>query len=226
MLAVMNRHGDIFNDRFHEYNICDCATYNCGGYALGLEGWYMPYITPYRAQYEADNAYDEANYYATNAGNLEEEDAKRVKWVKFVNKYWEDIFDDVIEGFRDWFAACFGMAPTEADEDRLGDWDSEDSFDLSVYVMLHSFPWLRLVNSFDELDKDEYGVAFAIGNGDFHFCRYDDGIYTHKMGGGIIEEVESYEKAFEGNWSWNYSRYNIGPALFAAKKEHLRKESI
>lgn len=225
MLAVINRRGDIFNDRFYEYDICNCATYNCGGYALGLEGWYMPYISPYRAQCEADNAYDEAEYYS-GAENLDEENRKHIDWVNFANEYWEDILDDVIEGFHDWFSACFGASPTEADEDKLGDWDDEDSFDLSVYIMLHSFPWLRLVDSFDELDEDEYGVAFAIGNGDFHFCRYDDGIYSHKMGGCAIEEVESYEKAFESNWGWDNPRYNIGPALFAAKKEHLRKENV
>lgn len=90
---------------------------------------------------------------------------------------------------------------------------------LMIKRMLNAFPDLRIVSSFDVLNNDEYGIAFATGNDDFHFIRYDDGIYSHKRGGLEIEQIKDKEDGFVG-------RYNSKIVYFAMKKGLVKFNEI
>lgn len=214
MYFMMNVRGDVFQPsiRFHEDTL---ENYNCGGYALGLYEWYMPFVTPYKAENCYDEALDEADYYEDEDNSKDAQNARKNL------DYWYNKLDDVIDGFRDLYCECFNTIPGEDDEEFLGEWDSDDAVELAVFIMLRQFNWLRRIDSWDDLKDDEYGIIFGVGHGDFHFIRYDDGVYTHKMGGGEIETVEKWEEAFYCSWM-KEMRYNLGHIFFAAKKEGYR----
>ena len=67
---------------------------------------------------------------------------------------------------------------------------------LIIKRMITAFPDLRIFSSFKDLEEDEYGIAFATGKDDFHFIRYDNGIYSHKRGGLEIEQLKDEEEGF------------------------------
>ena len=71
--------------------------------------------------------------------------------------------------------------------------------------------------SIDELKDDEYGIVYAAGGGDFHFGRYEDGVWTHKRGKSRIEEVDCEDDVFG-------KRYNSKRFYFAMKKGEVRYE--
>lgn len=62
MYMVMNTRGDVFNlsPRVYENEL---KNYNCGGYALGIYEWWIPYMTPSRIENDYNEVYDEADYY-------------------------------------------------------------------------------------------------------------------------------------------------------------------
>lgn len=76
-------------------------------------------------------------------------------------------------------------------------WDNTIVAMLSKMHLLAAFPDMREVNSFDELNDDEYGIAFATRDDDFHFIRYFDGVITGKCGGLGIHEYDSIEDGLD-----------------------------
>lgn len=88
---------------------------------------------------------------------------------------------------------------------------------LAIERMLAMFPDLRRIKSFDELEDDEYGIVYAAGGGDFHFGRYEDGVWTHKMGKLCIQEVDYEDDVFG-------ERYDSERFRFAMKKGRVRYE--
>lgn len=217
MWFITNRNGDIFNENVSARYRTGITSFNCGSYALDLgEGvWYIPYITPDRVDSEMWSAIDESEYYSeeeiANSSSIQD----IVNSATLASQQWQERRDEIIAGFYDFYEGCFGYHPKDIDEECLDGWCSEDSLELSVYIMLHTFSWLRQISSFDELNEDEYGVAFAVGGGDFHFVRYENGIYSHKMGSNEIDIVSSVDEAFG-------ERYDVGTVLFAAKKLSFR----
>lgn len=88
---------------------------------------------------------------------------------------------------------------------------------LAVERMLKTFPELHQIKSFDELEDDEYGIVYAAGGGDFHFGKYENGIWTHKIGDNPIEEVDCEDDVFG-------DRYDSKRFYFAMKKGEVRYE--
>lgn len=219
MNFVMNYQGEIFNKAPCVYDDKD-ESYNCGGYALGIDEWYHPYVTPQKADYYYDAAEDnfDSDFEPENDEEKEEYTVAREYY-----EYWQEHYDEVVDGFHKFFFDCFGHEMTDDEERELGKWSSDNCVILSVFIMLSVFPWLRKIESMDELNNDEYGIIFAVGHHDFHFVRYDNGIYTHKMGPCPIEEVDDWRKAFYCDWfSDEEMRYDKGHVFFAAKKPEYR----
>lgn len=92
---------------------------------------------------------------------------------------------------------------------------------MEVFVerILKDFSDVRVVDDFDELDSDEYGIVFACGDDDFHFGRYDDGIYTHKMGSYEVEIARNEDEIFG-------SRYYSDRVYFAKKKDCMYDNAL
>lgn len=214
MYMVMNTRGDIFNLSPCVYEN-ELKNYNCGGYALGIYEWWIPYMTPTRIEHDYNEVYDEADWYDESDTS---EDAIRAR-KNF--EYWDARYSDLLDGFEYLFRLCFDREYDETDECDLADFDSKLCMDFCIFILLRSFKWLRRISSFEELKEDEYGIVFAIGHGDFHFVRYENGIFTHKMGGTNIEVVKKWKEAFRFPYG-DEVRYDAGHAFFAAKKEGLR----
>ena len=76
-----------------------------------------------------------------------------------------------------------------------------------IYQILNAFPDIRLINNFEELEPDEYGIAFRTCEDDFHFCKYKDGVFSHKPGSWAVEEIEEEEDAWEDRYYSNIYRF-------------------
>ena len=164
-----------------------------------------------------------SEYAAQEAESYEESDEFQV------------IKDEVLDAFEECFRAAWRAGEYSSMSLEGGDFpeDSDifwDTFDteflgafeeqgygnptalrLATKMMLAAFHDLRQIDSFDELQDGEYGIVYAAGGGDFHFCRYEDGVYTHKMGANWIEEVDHYDDAFG-------DRYDSKRIFFAKRK--------
>lgn len=92
---------------------------------------------------------------------------------------------------------------------------------MEVFVdrILKDFSDVRVINDFDELDSDEYGVVFACGDDDFHFGRYDEGIYSHKQGGYEVEIAGNEDEIFG-------DRYYSDRIYFAKKKDSTYDKAL
>lgn len=61
-----------------------------------------------------------------------------------------------------------------------------------VMRILADFSDVRVVQSFDDLQPDEYGILFRIGKRDFHFIKYGrNHQYYHKQGAMDIERISA-----------------------------------
>lgn len=107
-------------------------------------------------------------------------------------------------------------------------YDGDDYFELVDYYdedlslvtehcvnhMLNEVPGLRLINAVSDARKDEKVVLFRVGPTDFHYVKYEDGEYLHKIGSTPImsmSEEEVYSRA------WCYGKYNGEIVIFALK---------
>ena len=128
---------------------------------------------------------------------------------------WSEDADDILEEL--------GIEYTEDLWDRIRDalaahiYGDNILMKLAIKRMLAMFPGLRRIKFFDELKDDEYGIAYAAGGDDFHFGRYEDGVWTHKRGGSRIEEVGCEDDVFG-------KKYNSKRFYFAMKKGEVRYE--
>jgi len=78
---------------------------------------------------------------------------------------------------------------------------------------------LRLINSLDEIGKNENAIAFRCGNNDFHFMiRKDNKIWYHKRGSFSKIERISKEDVFNDGWKSNGLNYDGKLYLLALQK--------
>lgn len=136
------------------------------------------------------------------------------EWLLPLDTWSEDV-DDILEEL--------GIEYTEDLWDRIRDalaahiYEDNILMKLAIKRMLAMFPDLRRIKSFDELKDDEYGIAYAAGGDDFHFGRYEDGVWTHKRAKSRIEEVGCEDDVFG-------KEYNSKRFYFAMKKGEVRYE--
>lgn len=139
------------------------------------------------------------------------------EWLLPLDTWSEDVedVDDILEEL--------GIEYTEDLWDRIRDaleahiYEDNILMKLAIKRMLAMFPDLRRIKSFDELKADEYGIVYAAGAGDFHFGRYEDGVWTHKRAKSRIEEVGCEDDVFG-------KEYNSKRFYFAMKKGEVRYE--
>lgn len=110
------------------------------------------------------------------------------------------------------------------DYEKMSDKEMFEITLLSVEAMLKEFSDLRVIRNLWELKKDEYAIAFRIGQdvNDFHYCkRSRNGHWTHKMGGGCIQPIKKKD-VFAPYWNNEYCGHLV---LFAKKlpKKDLEK---
>lgn len=141
-------------------------------------------------------------------------------WMMPLDAYFEDGSDIAIEYSRN----NGGILDAMIDESIIDAVDSAyyaNDYLMEVFVdrILKDFSDVRVINDFDELDSDEYGVVFACGDDDFHFGRYDEGIYSHKQG--------CYEVEIAGNEDEIFGdRYYSDRIYFAKKKDSTYDKAL
>lgn len=141
-------------------------------------------------------------------------------WMMPLDAYFEDGSDIAIEYSRN----NGGMIDAMIDESIIDAVDSAyyaNNYLMEVFVdrILKDFSDVRVINDFDELDSDEYGVVFACGDDDFHFGRYDEGIYSHKQGGYEVEIARNEDEIFG-------DRYYSDRIYFAKKKDSTYDKAL
>lgn len=133
-------------------------------------------------------------------------------WMMPLDAYFEDGSNVAIEYSRN----NGGISDAMIDESIIDAVDSAyyaNDYLMEVFIdrILKDFSDVRLINDFDELDSDEYGVVFACGDDDFHFGRYDEGIYSHKQG--------RYEVEIAGNEDEIFGDCYYSDRIYFAKKK-------
>ena len=141
-------------------------------------------------------------------------------WMMPLDAYFEDGSDIAIEYSRN----NGGISDAMIDESIIDAVDSAyyaNSYLMEVFVdrILKDFSDVRVINDFDELDSDEYGVVLACGDDDFHFGRYDEGIYSHKQGGCDVEIARNEDEIFG-------DRYYSDRIYFAKKKDSTYDKAL
>lgn len=141
-------------------------------------------------------------------------------WMMPLDAYFEDGSDIAIE----YSCNNGGMTDAMIDESIIDAVDSAyyaNDYLMEVFVdrILKDFSDVRVINDFDELDSDEYGVVFACGDDDFHFGRYDEGIYSHKQGGYEVEITGNEDEIFG-------DRYYSDRIYFAKKKDSTYDKAL
>ena len=141
-------------------------------------------------------------------------------WMMPLDAYFEDGSDIAIEYSRN----NGGMIDAMIDESIIDAVDSAyyaNDYLMEVFVdrILKDFSDVRVINDFDDLDSDEYGVVFACGDDDFHFGRYDEGIYSHKQGGYEVEIAGNEDEIFG-------DRYYSDRVYFAKKKDSTYDKAL
>ena len=141
-------------------------------------------------------------------------------WMMPLDAFFEDGSDIAIEYSRN----NGGISDAMIDASIIDAVDSAyyaNDYLMEVFVdrILKDFSDVRVINDFDELDSDEYGVVFACGDDDFHFGRYDEGIYSHKQG--------CYEVEIAGNEDEIFGdRYYSNRIYFAKKKDSIYNKAL
>ena len=137
-----------------------------------------------------------------------------------LDAFFEDGSDIAIEYSRN----NGGISDAMIDESIIDAVDSAyyaNDYLMEVFVdrILKDFSDVRVINDFDELDSDEYGVVFACGDDDFHFGRYDEGIYSHKQGSYQVEIAGNEDEIFG-------DRYYSDRIYFAKKKDSTYDKAL
>ena len=141
-------------------------------------------------------------------------------WMMPLDAFFEDGSEVAIEYSRN----NGGMTDATIDASIIDAVDSAyyaNDYLMEVFVerILKDFSDVRVIDDFDELNSDEYGIVFACGDDDFHFGRYDDGIYTHKQGSYEVAIVEDEDEIFG-------SRYYSDRVYFAKKKDRMYDSAL
>ena len=141
-------------------------------------------------------------------------------WMLPLDAFFEEGSDVAIEYSRN----NGGISDAMIDESIIDAVDSAyyaNGYLMEVFVdrILKDFSDVRVINDFDELDSDEYGVVFACGDDDFHFGRYDEGIYSHKQGGYEVEIAGNEDEIFG-------DRYYSDRIYFAKKKDSTYDKAL
>lgn len=161
--------------------------FNCGGWALNTFNWLCPFVTHASMcgladlEDEADDCDDECDDDEVLAMNE--------------NRFFTDV-NDYEKRLNNYLNECHEYGG----DDGIfygTQWDNTIVAMLSKMHLLAAFPDMREVNSFDELNDDEYGIAFATRDDDFHFIRYFDGVITGKCGGLGIHEYDSIKDGLD-----------------------------
>lgn len=141
-------------------------------------------------------------------------------WMLPLDAFFEDGSEVAIEYSRN----NGGMTDATIDASIIDAVDSAyyaNDYLMEVFVdrILKDFSDVRVINDFNDLDSDEYGVVFACGDDDFHFGRYDEGIYSHKQG--------CYEVEIAGNEDEIFGdRYYSDRIYFAKKKDSTYDKAL
>ena len=141
-------------------------------------------------------------------------------WMMPLDAFFEDGSDIAIEYSHN----NGGISDAMIDESIIDAVDSAyyaNDYLMEVFVdrILKDFSDVRVINDFDDLDSDEYGVVFACGDDDFHFGRYDEGIYSHKQGSYQVEIVGNEDEIFG-------DRYYSDRIYFAKKKDSTYDKAL
>lgn len=133
-------------------------------------------------------------------------------WMMPLDAYFEDGSNVAIEYSRNNGGMTDAMIDASIIDAVLSAYYANDYL-MEVFVdrILKDFSDVRVINDFDDLDSDEYGIVFACGDDDFHFGRYDEGIYSHKQGGYEVEIARNEDEIFG-------DRYYSDRIYFAKKK--------
>lgn len=168
-------------------------------------------------EFLSDSMFEEENYECFNCMGYA---FGCFAWMLPLDAFFEDGSEVAIEYSRN----NGGMTDATIDASIIDAVDSAyyaNDYLMEVFVerILKDFSDVRVIGDFDELDSDEYGIVFACGDDDFHFGRYDEGIYSHKQGCYQVEIAGNEDEIFG-------DRYYSDRIYFAKKKDSTYDKAL
>lgn len=114
------------------------------------------------------------------------------QWINPIDFEWEEL-DDLIKE-----AKVSSKLHVKNFSKAYWNFDFNNHFIRRIMILrlLKVFPNLRVINSFDELKDNEYGISFATKEDDYHFVKFEDNKFSHKRGWLPIEEIKSDIEGF------------------------------
>lgn len=122
-----------------------------------------------------------------------------------------------------WYIPC----NYEEGDYSVFDFDPDDRYFNTVTLNVLTFEYvsrilndfgseIRLIHTLEEVEKDEYAIAFRLGNDDFHFFKQiDENKWAEKRGAEPVIRYLNTASVFEDDWC--NGRY-YGPIILMAKK--------
>ena len=118
-------------------------------------------------------------------------------------------------GTFSWYNPCGEINPTNMyDFDTVT--EAETLTRMCVLQMLHDFDDLRVIEKINQLEPNEYAIAFRLSSdGDFHYLkRSKRGHWIGKQGGSNFITSFRVHEVFHEDWGGRYD----GPIALFAKK--------
>lgn len=180
---------------FEETSVFD---YNCMGFAFKTFSWMHPRIDSDFIEYlfgerSCDNT--EENFDEYDEDNIEYFTIDEIDNIEF------ETMQDVID-YNNEFNEFIDNDIAISEVYNWGNYHTDISLAISVRNILNVIPNVRKITSFNELNEDEYGVAFAACKSDFHFGVYVPTFraYCHKMGGRDPQTAKDLNDIFSNKY--------------------------
>ena len=119
-----------------------------------------------------------------------------------------------------WYDGCEEVCDLRADIDEgyIDEYDGVTRIAELFIENMVSLGLCRQVNGLEDLEKDEYLVAFRASYNDFHYARrLSNGRWFHKMGYSEIQEI-TLADVLDDYWWKNLGCYYTGKLFFLAVK--------
>lgn len=192
--------------------------FNCGGYALETFNWFLPIMNESSIAENAEEKWLISNGFDSYWAFQEMDTPNQDELDDYVQTKVSDGETDILDLLSE-IELPEGISIEDATEEALQlyndhNYNTPVAVRIAALNMLKVFSDMREINGWEELNPDEYGIAYRGSDHDFHFVKYDQlkDQFSHKMGYYEVENLPTMEAGFDPEG------YNSETIYFAKKR--------
>lgn len=206
------------SERIRNEDNVNSFAFNCGGYALETFNWFLPIMNESSIAENAEEKWLASNGYETYWEFQERNTPHQDELDDYVQTKVSDGETDILDLLSE-IDLPEGITLEEATDEALQlyndhNYNTPVAVRIAALNMLRTFSDMREIDGWEELEPDEYGIAYRGSDRDFHFVKYDQlkHKFSHKMGYYEVEELPTMEAGFDPEG------YNSETIYFAKKR--------